>query len=259
MIHPTAIVSEQAQIGKNVKVGPYCVIAGDVVLEDNVTLNPFVTVGSETSQTFIGEGSHLFSGAVVGGPPQDLKYNGEKTKVLVGKNNVIREFVTINAGTPGGGGVTSIADHCLLMAYVHIAHDCYLGNHVVIANSCQLAGHVEIEDHVKVGGACCFNQFVRLGRHSYVAGDSSVNKDILPYASAQGKYAVMRAANQIGMERFGYKKEDIDAVRKALRIITKGKLTVEQAFERIREECGSSEAVQNILNFAAKSERGMAL
>lgn len=259
MIHKTAIVSDQARIGEGVTIGPYCVVTGDVVLEDNVTLNQFVSVGSETSQTVIGEGTHLFSGAVVGGPPQDLKYKGDKTKVIVGKNNVIREFVTINAGTPGGGGVTSIADHCLLMAYVHIAHDCHLGNHVVIANSCQLAGHVEIEDHVKVGGVCCFNQFVRLGQHSYVAGDSAVNKDILPYAIAQGKYAVMRAANQVGMERFGFKKEDVDAVRKALRIITKGKLTFEQALERVREECGSSDAVQNILNFAIKSERGIAL
>ena len=259
MIHETAIVSDQAKIGEGVTIGPYCVVKGDVTLADGVSLDQFVSVGSETSQTFIGEGTKIFPGAVVGGAPQDLKYNGEKTKVVVGKNNVIREFVTINAGTPSGGGITTIGDQCLLMAYVHVAHDCHLGSHVVIANSCQLAGHVEMEDHVKVGGVCCFNQFVRLGLHSYVAGDSAVNKDVLPFSIAQGKYAVMRAANQIGMERSGYPKNEVDDVRKALRIITKGKLTVEQALERIREECGDNEAIRHLIEFTEKSERGIAL
>ena len=156
--------------------------------------------------------------------------------------------------------MTTIGDNCLLMNYVHVAHDCTVGNHVVLANSAQLAGHVEMGNHVKVGGVCCFNQFIRVGDYAYIAGDSTVNKDILPFAIAQGKYAVMRAANQIGMERSGFDKDAIDQVRKALRIITKGKSTVEAAMERILHEVEEpTPALQQLIAFTQSSERGLAL
>ncbi len=259
-IHPTAIVSERANIHPEATVGPYAVIRGNVTLEKGVVVDQFTTLGAENTRVVIGEGSRIYPGAVVGETPQDLKYSGEPTSVVIGKNNMVREYVTIHAGTPNGGGETIIGDHGLFMAYVHIAHDCKIGNHVVIANSTQLAGHVEMEDHVKVGGVCAFNQFVRLGQYCYIAGDSSVNKDVLPFAIAQGKYAVMRACNQIGMDRSGFSKEEIGAVRRALRIITKGDhSTVEEALQRVATQCEGSEAVGALLRFAKNSERGLAI
>ncbi|MCJ8276178.1 MAG: acyl-ACP--UDP-N-acetylglucosamine O-acyltransferase [Bdellovibrionales bacterium] len=258
-IHETAIVSENAKVAESAKIGPYVVIRGDVTIADNVVVDQFVTIGSEHTKVVIGEGTRIFAGAVVGETPQDLKYNGETTSVTIGKNNMIREYVTIHAGTPTGGGETVIGDNCLFMAYMHIAHDCKIGNHVIIANTCQLAGHVIIEDHVKVGGVCCINQFVTLGMHSYIAGDSSVNKDILPFAIAQGKYAVMRAANQIGMDRAGYEKSEVDSVRKAIRIFTKGGHTIDEAIARIESECEMNDSVKYLIEFAKKSERGLGL
>lgn len=258
-VHPSSIISEKAKIDPSAKIGPYVVIRGDVEIGPNVIVDQFATIGAEHTKVTIGQGTRVFPGAVVGEQPQDLKYDGDPTSVIIGENNMIREYVTINAGTLGGGGITRIGNHCLLMAYVHIAHDCQLGDHVVIANSTQLAGHVEMDDHVKVGGVCAFNQFVRLGRFSYIAGDSSVNKDVLPFAIAQGKYAVMRAANQVGMDRNGYAKSDIDNIRRALRIITKGGHTVEEAIARIESECEKSEALNQLIDFAKSSERGIAL
>lgn len=258
-IHPTAIVSGKAHIHENAVIGPYVVIRGEVHIGADVKVDQFATIGAENTLVHIGAGSRIYPGAVVGEAPQDLKYNGEKTRLEVGENTMIREYVTIHVGTPDGGGVTRVGSHCLIMAYVHIAHDCLIGNHVVIANSTQLAGHVEMDHHVRVGGVCAFNQFVRLGKFAYIAGDSSVNKDVLPFAIAQGKYAVMRAANQIGMERSGYDKNDIEQVRRALRIITKGGHTLDEAFARIEKECPSAGAVEDLLAFAKKSERGLAL
>ena len=171
-IHETALVSERAKIHPEATIGPYVVIRGEVEIQKGAIVDQFVTLGSEHTKVFIGEGTRIFPGAVVGETPQDLKYEGEPTSVHIGKNTMIREYVTIHAGTPQGGGETIIGDHGLFMAYVHIAHDCKIGSHVVIANSTQLAGHVEMEDHVKVGGVCAFNQFVRLGQHGYIAGDS---------------------------------------------------------------------------------------
>jgi UDP-N-acetylglucosamine acyltransferase len=253
-------VSERARIHDAAEVGPYVVIRGQVTLEAGVKVDQFATIGAENTIVHIGEGTRIYPGAVVGETPQDLKYGGEATRVTIGRQNMIREYVTIHCGTPTGGGETLIGDYGLFMAYVHIAHDCKIGDHVVIANSTQLAGHVEMENHVKVGGVCAFNQFVRLGQYCYIAGDSSVNKDVLPFAIAQGKYAVMRAANQIGMDRSGFSKDDIGAVRRALRIITKGDhTTIEEGLARIEAECGENPAVQSLLKFAKNTERGLAL
>lgn len=258
-IHETAIISDKAKISSKATIGPYVVIRGEVTIEDDVIVDQFATIGADHTQVSIGKGTRVFPGAVIGEAPQDLKYSGETTSVSIGENNMIREYVTIHAGTPDGGGKTVIGSNGLFMAYVHIAHDCFVGDSVVIANACQLAGHVVIEDHVKVGGVCCFNQFVRLGKYSYIAGDSTVNKDVLPFAIAQGKYAVMRAANQVGMERSGYEKSEVDQVRKALRIFTKGGHTVDAAVSRIEAECEMNESVEYLLKFAKNSDRGLAL
>lgn len=260
-IHPTAIVSKNAKLADSVEVGPFCVIAGHVEIGAGTKLISHVVVGDERTKTIIGENNMFSPGAVVGGAPQDLTYKGEQTELRMGNNNTIREFVSINAGTPKGGGVTRIGSNCLMMAYVHIAHDCSIGDHVVIANSCQFAGHVTIKDHAKVSGACLFNQFVVVGRYAYITGDSAVNKDIPPFCIAQGKYAIVRAANEVGMERSGFKEDDVTNIRRAVRILTKGKLTVEGALERISVECTPSAALTEFVDFikGADRKRGLAL
>ena len=254
-IHPTSIIGAEVKLGKNVKIGPFCVVTGDVTIGEGTQLASHVVIGDPRTQVTIGKNNHFFSGAVVGGPPQDLTYKGEKTQLIIGDNNNIREFVSINVGTPKGGGVTRIGSDNLLMAYVHVAHDCQLGNHIVMANSCQLAGHVEIHDHAKISGVCLFNQFVVLGKYCYITGDSAVNKDVPPFCIAQGKYAVVRAANEIGMDRAGFAKEEIENIRRAVRILTKSKLTIEGSLQRISEECEMVPALKDFLAFIKSDER----
>jgi UDP-N-acetylglucosamine acyltransferase len=257
-IHPSSVISKEAKIGKDVVIGPFCVVAGQTTVGDGCVLESHVSLGSEFGVTVVGRKNRFSAGAAVGGPPQDLKYKGEPTQLVIGDNNVIREMATINIGTPTGGGVTKIGNDNLIMSYVHIAHDCILGDHVVIANSTQLAGHVILEDHVKVSGMCGISQFVRVGKYAYIAGDSAVNKDILPYTIAQGKYAVMRATNRIGLERAGFEKEDIESINRAVRIITKGTDTVEESLERISKECTMSPGLTYFLDFLKASEKGVA-
>lgn len=260
-IHPTSIVGPDVKLGKNVEIGPFCVVTGDVTIGDGSKLFSHVVLGDERTKVVLGKNNLLSSGAIIGGPPQDLTYKGEKTELIIGDNNTIREYVTMNVGTPKGGGVTRVGSNNLLMAYVHIAHDCQLGDHVVIANSCQFAGHVTVGDHAKIGGACMFNQFVVLGKHCYIAGDSAVNKDVPPYCIAQGKYAIVRTANEIGMERSGYDKLAVENLRRAVRILTKSKLTLEEALKRIEEECEMVDAMKEFMSFVKSPERkrGLAL
>ena len=258
-IHPSSVISKEAEIGANVVIGPFCVITGRVKIGANTVMDSHVTVGNPHGSVEIGSNNHFCAGAAVGGPPQDLSYNGEPTEIVIGNHNTIREFVTLNCGTVKGGGVTRIGSHNLIMAYSHVAHDCKVGDHVVIANSTQLAGHVTMEDHVKVGGMCAFNQFVRVGCYAFVAGDSSVNKDILPYTMSQGNYAVMRATNRVLLERSGFVKEDIEAINRAVRIVTKGGGTVDESLTRIANECGSSKAIEHFVDFMKSSQRGLAL
>ncbi|NQY99214.1 MAG: acyl-ACP--UDP-N-acetylglucosamine O-acyltransferase [Bdellovibrionales bacterium] len=258
-VHPTAIVSEKAKLHETVTVGPYAIIKGAVDLGANCEVHAHAILGSEYGRFVAGEGNIFHSGAAVGGSPQDLKYANEETTLEIGDKNTFREFTTVNIGTPSGGGKTTIGSNCLFMAYVHVAHDCHLGNHVIIANSSNLAGHVTIEDGVGVGGVCQFNQFVRLGRYSYIAGDSAVNKDVTPFAIAQGKYAVIRATNKIKLERMGFEKPEIDNIHKAIRFLSKGNRSIDEALKAIAEECIDSENIQHLTSFVKNSERGIAL
>ncbi len=194
----------------------------------------------------------------MGGAPQDLKYNEEPTSLIVGGNNIFRECVTVNIGTESGGGVTRIGNNNLLMAYVHVAHDCELGNHIVVANTTNFAGHVKVEDHVRIGGVCSFNQFITIGRYSYIAGDSAVNKDILPFTIAQGKYAVSRATNKIGLERAGFSKSEIENIHRAVRFVLMGERTKEEFLEKILEDCEPSDSISHLLQFIRNSTRGIA-
>lgn len=258
-IHPSSVISKDAEIGANVTIGPFCVVSGKVKIGDGTRLISHVSLGNEHGIVEIGKDNVLCSGSAVGGPPQDLSYKGEPTKLVLGDRNVIREFATMNCGTPKGGGLTQMGNDGLIMSYAHVAHDCKIGNHVVIANSTQLAGHVVFEDHVKVGGMCGFNQFVRVGKYAFVAGDAAVNKDILPFTISQGKYAVMRATNSIGLDRAGFAKEDIDSVNRAIRIITKGGGTIDESLARIEAECAMTDSVQYLIQFMKASSRGIAI
>ncbi|RME15502.1 MAG: acyl-ACP--UDP-N-acetylglucosamine O-acyltransferase [Bdellovibrio sp.] len=257
-IHPTAIIDSRAKVHPTTEIGPFCVIKGKVTLGPCNKLESHVSIGTEEGEVIIGEGNHFWQGAVLGGAPQDLKYKGEPTKLVIGNHNVIREYVTVNLGTVTGGGVTTIGDHCLLMAYVHVAHDCHFHNHVVVANSTQFAGHVIVEDHVHFGGVCAVTQFCKIGKFAFIGGDSVINKDILPFSIAQGRWAKMKAANRIGLERKGFQKEEIENIYKALRILLKGESTTSAAVERIQNECVQDEHILYLLKFIEESERGLA-
>lgn len=259
MIHPTAVISRKAKIGKNVSIGPFSVIEGEVTIGDDCILASHVVIGNRHGIVEMGQGNVFEAGAAIGGPPQDLSYKGEPTKLIIGDRNTFREFSTVNCATAKATGITHIGSDCLIMAYAHVAHDCVIGSHVVIANSNQLAGHVTLEDHVKTGGMCGFNQFCRVGKYAFVAGDSAVNKDILPYTISQGKYAVMRACNSIGLERAGYTKEDVESINRAIRIVTKGGGTVEQSLARIYAECTLSPSIEYFINSIKTSTRGLAI
>jgi UDP-N-acetylglucosamine acyltransferase len=257
-IHPTAIVDKRVELGRNVKIGPFALVKGKVFVGDGTRIDSHTVIGSDFGVVILGKDNHILSGAMVGGPPQDLKFKNEETRLEIGDRNVIREFVTINVGTVTGTGVTKIGNDNLLMAYVHVAHDCRIGNHIAIANTTNFAGHVTVEDHVRIGGVCSFNQFITIGRYAFVAGDSAVNKDVMPYTIAQGKYAVSRAPNEIGMQRAGFSKEDIENIWRAIRIVTKGGRTIEEALSDIGRDCAPGEHIRYLMEFIRNSERGIA-
>ncbi|MCB0411695.1 MAG: acyl-ACP--UDP-N-acetylglucosamine O-acyltransferase [Bdellovibrionales bacterium] len=257
-IHPTALVSKEAEVAQDVSIEAYAIVKGKTSIGSGSRIDAHAIVGNDTGLVKIGKNNHIYSGAVIGGPPQDLKYKGEPTQLEIGDNNMFREFCTVNTGTVGGGGVTRIGSNCMMMAYVHIAHDCHFGDGIVIANTTNFAGHVTVEDHVRIGGVCSFNQFITLGRYAYIAGDSTVNKDILPYSIAQGKYAVVRATNKIGLERAGFSKEEVENINRAIRFVIMGSRTIEEALKEIEEGCKPSDSLQHLVQFIQKSERGVA-
>jgi UDP-N-acetylglucosamine acyltransferase len=258
-IHPTAVVSPLSEIGEAAEIGPFCVIEGKTRIGRGTIVESHVRIGSKTGIVEIGENNRISAGTVLGGPPQDKKYKGEPTRLVIGNNNQIREYVTISLGTPQGRQETTIGNDNLIMAYAHFGHDCFLGNANVIANLCQFAGHVHIQDKVNVGGACAVNQFVRIGSYAFIGGYSSINKDIPPFCIAQGNYAVMRATNKIGLERAaGLPPKEVENIHRAIRIISKGSGILSDAIQRIHEECHPSEQIQYLLEFIKTSQRGLA-
>lgn len=257
-IHPTAIISPQAELASDVEVGPFAIIMGKTRIGSGSKIMGHAVVGSDFGITVIGKNNTIFSGAAVGGPPQDLKYRNEPTKLTIGDNNAFREFSTVNIGTASGGGETVIGSSCLFMAYVHVAHDCKLGDDIVVGNTTNFAGHVTVGDHVRIGGACNFNQFIHLGRYSYIAGDSTANKDILPFSIAQGNYAVARAHNKVGLERAGFSKSEVENIHRAIRLIVMGDRTIEEALEAIKKECENSDHIMHLVQFVRSSSRGIA-
>jgi UDP-N-acetylglucosamine acyltransferase len=220
-IHPSAIVEDGAAIGDGVEIGPFCHIGPEVVLGPGVRLHSHVVVAGRTR---IGAGTEVYPFAVLGEPPQDLKYDGAPTEVQIGEHTLIREHVTVHRGVPHGGGVTRIGSHCFLMVGSHIAHDCQLGDHVVIINGGALAGHCEVGDYAIVSGLSALHQFVRIGRHAFIAGMTGIEHDVVPFGLAKGilRRAHLTGLNLIGLKRRGFGREEIQALRDAFRTIFEG-------------------------------------
>ena len=258
VVHATAIVGPHVELGEDVHVGPFSILTGRVRVGRRSRIESHVVIGSEHGIVVLGEDNVVHPGAMVGGPPQDLKFRGEETRLEVGDRNQIREFVTLNVGTVTGGGITRVGHDNLLMAYVHVAHDCQIGNHIAIANSTNFAGHVTVQDHVRIGGMCMFNQFVIVGKYAFLAGGAAVNKDIMPFTIAQGVYAVSRATNEVGLDRAGIPKSEIDNVSRAIRKVLKGGRTVEEALKVIESDCTPSENINYLVQFIRGSGRGIA-
>jgi len=253
MIHPTALVSSKAHIDKNVEIGPYSVVEENVIIRKDCRIGTHVHI---LGYTELGAGCSVFTCAVVGSMPQDLKYRGEETYLKIGEKNTIREFVTINPGTSEGES-TVVGNNNLLMAYVHIGHNCIIGNNCIIANAGTLAGHVTIEDLANVGGLVGIHQFCRVGRHSIVGGCSKIVKDILPFVTADGHPAVPRGINKIGMKRRNFSTERISVVEDAYRKLFRSGLNVSDAVTEL-DKMGKSEELSYIIEFIRKSERGIA-
>ncbi len=255
-VHPTAIIHPHALVANSVTVGPYSLIGEKVDIGEGTEVMSHVVIDGHTR---IGKNNRIFPFASIGLAPQDLKYHGEPTRVEIGDDNSVREFVTIHRGTAEGEGVTRIGSHNLLMAYVHIAHDCVLRNNIIMANGASLAGHVEIQDHATVGAFTMIHQFCRIGAYSFLGSATLVNQDILPYSKTSAPRPVeVYGANGLGLERRGLTKEDIKELESAFRLLTRSKLNTTQALEAIEAKGFQSPHVKALVEFIRTSVRGVA-
>ena len=254
-IHPTALVDSSARIAETAEVGPYCIVGAEVELGAGTRLMAHVYL---EGPTWIGEDNIFFPFSTIGVASQDLKYQGERAETRIGSRNKMREFVTIHRGTQGGGGVTSIGDDNLLMAYVHIAHDARIGNHTILANAATIGGHVTVGDWVIVAALSGVHQFCRIGRHAMIGGGSVVTQDVLPFSMTVSERPIrVFGANKTGLERRDFPGATIDNLQKTFRLLTRAGLNTSQAVERIREEVPSCPEVDEVLAFIQASERGV--
>ena len=244
-IHPSAIIEDGAQIGEDCVIGPFCYVGSQVKLGDRVELKSHVVVTGDTS---VGDETVIFNFSVIGEIPQDLKFGGENTRLEIGKRNRIREHVTVNTGTEGGGGVTRIGDDCLLMAGVHVAHDVQIGNRVIMVNHAGAAGHCIIEDDVIVGGISGLHQWVRVGRGAIIGALTMVPNDVIPYGLVQAPRGELDGLNLVGLKRKGVSREDISALRAAFRELSTGDGTFMERAHRLKAG-NESEYVQRIIDF----------
>ena len=256
-IHPTAIIAAGAIVPKSCTVGPFCTVGANVVLGENCELVSHVVLDGHLT---LGDRNRIFSFACLGIAPQDLKYSGEPTRLEIGDDNTIREYVTISRGTAGGGGVTRVGSGCLIMAYTHIGHDSSIGNGCILANSATLAGHVIVEDYAVVGALCPVHQFCRIGKYSYIGGGTTITQNVLPYSLTsieRNNHAY--GLNKVGLERRGFTPEQLKELRAAYRLLLASKLNTTQALEAIRETVaeGAGEHVAYLADFIANSERGI--
>ncbi|HTV45254.1 MAG TPA: acyl-ACP--UDP-N-acetylglucosamine O-acyltransferase [Stellaceae bacterium] len=245
-IHPTAVVAPGAKLAGDTVIGPYCIVGEHVVLGAGVVLRAHVVIDGRTT---IGAGTRIFPFASIGLEPQDLKYSGEDSSLEIGCNNTIREHVTINPGTAGGGMLTQIGDDCLFMAGAHIAHDCRIGDHVILVNNVTLGGHVSIDDYAILGGLAAVHQFVRIGRHAMIGGMSGVERDVIPYGQVIGNRARLTGLNIIGLQRRGFSREDIQALRNAYQLLFHAPGTLSDRVGETAERFAGVAPVEDIIRF----------
>lgn len=252
IIHPSSVIEDGATVGAGCKIGPFCLIGPEVVLGANSELTSHVVLKGDTH---IGDGAEIYAGAVVGEIPQDKKFDGERSKLRIGARVRIREHVTINTGTSGGGGLTKIGDDCLLMAGCHIAHDAMLGDRVIVVNSSAVAGHCIIEDDVIIGGLCGIHQFVRIGRGAIIGAVTMVTNDVIPNGLVQAPRGELDGLNLVGLKRKGIPRSDINALRAAYQTLAQGEGTFQERAQRIAEDA-DSELVREVAEFVlAGSDR----
>lgn len=254
-VHPSAIVHKGARLEAGVQVGPFCVIGEEVSVGKDTRIHGHVTIDGKTE---IGVHCEVFPYASIGLPPQDVKYKGENTEVVIGNRNIIREYASIHRASTGGEGATRIGNDNFLMAYSHVAHDCVIGNKVTTANAATLAGHVHVQDSAVIGGLVAIHQFTRVGAHAMVGGFSGVGQDLAPYMIASGDRARLFGPNIVGLKRAGFSDEKIAKIKKAYRIIFKTKLSLKEAIAEVQEQIVDSPEVDALVEFiSAKSPRGI--
>jgi UDP-N-acetylglucosamine acyltransferase len=253
--HATAIVSREALIGDGVEIGPYVVIGPNVSIGADSVVGAFSRIEGPTT---LGERNLFYGHASIGSPPQDLKYHGERTELAIGNDNVFREFVTMNRGTAGGGGRTSIESNNFFMAYSHVAHDCHVGSHTIFANNATLAGHVDIGDHTTIGAFSAVHQFCRVGDHAFIGGFTVVTQDALPYIKTVGdRPAKTYGINTIGLQRKGFPTETLEALDRAYRILIRSKLKLQDALQKIESELAPLyPEARYLVEFIRGSQRG---
>jgi UDP-N-acetylglucosamine acyltransferase len=251
MIHPTAIIEKGAELGTGVKIGPYCVVGPNVKLGNGVELKSHVAVDGYTT---IGDETVVFPFASLGHAPQDLKFKGEKSELLIGKRNKIREHVTMNPGTEGDKMKTVVGDNCLFMMASHVAHDCVVGNNVILANNATLAGHVEVGDYSIIGGLSAVHQFVRIGPFAMIGGMSGVEYDVIPFGLVKGERAHLAGLNYIGLERRGFTKEQVQMLLKAFKQLFDGAGTLSERTEKVANDYKGEQAVMRVIDFIRAKE-----
>jgi UDP-N-acetylglucosamine acyltransferase len=255
MIHATAIIHPSAQLDEGVIVGPYSVVGEQVKIGAGTRVGAHVVIDRCTE---IGRDNQIFQFASVGADPQDLKYRGEESWLIIGDRNRIREFATLHRGTVDGGGRTTVGSDNLFMAYAHVAHDCKVHDRVILANAATLAGHVEIEDNAILGGLSAVHQFCRVGCHTMISGGSMVAQDVAPYTIAQGDRAKTVGINLVGLKRRGFTEETLRGLKNAYRLMFRAGLRMEEALEKIGSDYGTIPEVQHFARFIKESQRGIA-
>jgi UDP-N-acetylglucosamine acyltransferase len=254
MISPHAIIHPGAVIADDVSIGPFSIIG------DEVKIGPGTVIGSHAvveGPTVIGCRNRISHHVVIGTPPQDLKYKGEKTRLEMGDDNLVREFATIHRGTQDGGGLTQVKNRCMIMAYAHIAHDCHIGNEVILANAVNMAGHVTIEDYVIVGGMCAIHQFVRIGKYAFIGGLTPVAQDVVPYGLVAGSRGELKGINSVGLKRRGFDTERRKALHKAVRLIISGEMNLSHLMDMLKKDYPENPDIEAFVQFVRTSERGI--
>lgn len=256
-IHSSAVIEDGAQIADDVSIGPFCTIGSHVKVGKGTVLHSHVALAGRTT---IGANNKIFPFVSLGHVPQDLKYHGEPSELVIGDNNTVRESVTMNPGTEGGGMFTKVGNGGLFMAGAHVGHDCQVGDNVIFANNATVAGHCVVEDHAILGGLSAVHQFVRIGNHAFLGGMSGLENDLIPFGTAVGDRARLSGLNLVGMRRRGFDKEQIHALRKAYRLLFTAEGTMQERIADVEEEFGDDEGVQQVLAFVkAQSSRSLCL